>query len=230
MSNILDNSQPRSEDAAALIESKIHVEIVIDENIACPLQIERIRAAVIAAATSQGYRRGELGVRITDDITIHRINRDHLGHDYPTDVISFDYGSQDGTIEGELVASAETAATRARELGWNVEHELVLYLVHGTLHIAGLDDLNEVDRRQMRGAECQVMGDLGIETYSRFAPDTADHDTADNDTADNEAAEADIIDRDAAKHRQTSGAPNDVPTEMASRCGSTPAAAKEEPA
>ena len=172
-----------------MIESDIHVEIVTDENIVCPLAIDRIRAAVICAASSQGYRRGELGIRITDDVSIHRINRDHLGHDYPTDVISFDYGSQNGTINGELVASADTAATRAGELGWSVENELVLYLVHGTLHIAGLDDLNEADRKQMRQAERRVMRELGIETFSRFSPDIESSDTETSDIAIHGAAE-----------------------------------------
>lgn len=157
-----------------MIEPGILVEIVTDTQIECPLDDERIRAAVIMAANSQGYDRGELGVRITDDTTIHQINLEHLDHDYPTDVISFDYASQDGTIEGEMVVSIDTAQARSQELGWDCEHELILYLVHGTLHIAGLDDQREADRSRMRAAERQVMRDLGIDTFARFAPDATE--------------------------------------------------------
>jgi probable rRNA maturation factor len=158
-----------------MIEPGILVEIVTDAQIECPLDHARIRAAVIQAANSQGYHRGQVGVRITDDATIHRINVEHLDHDYPTDVISFDYRSQNGTIEGEMVVSVDTALARSRELGWALEHELTLYLVHGTLHIAGLDDQISSDRSRMRAAERQVMRDLGIETFARFAPDVAEN-------------------------------------------------------
>ena len=152
------------------MNSDLHVEIVTDPHVSSPISSLLVRAAVVAAANDQGFKRGEIGVRITDDLSIHRINLDHLGHDYPTDVISFDYGSEGTTIEGEMVVSAETAACRAADLGWPVEHELVLYIVHGTLHIAGLDDLSDSDRKQMRAAEQRVMLALGVEAITRFGP------------------------------------------------------------
>ena len=145
-------------------ESAIRVEIVIDDHISSPIDDELIRIAVATAALDQGFISGSVGVRVTDDATIHAINAQHLGHDYPTDVISFDYGSAGGQIEGELVVSVDTAIARASELGWPAHHELTLYIVHGVLHIAGLNDVDDEDRNSMRAAEARVMKLLGIAT------------------------------------------------------------------
>ncbi len=157
-------------------ESEMQVEIVIDDHVSCPIDDERIRLAVVTAAIAEGFVSGNVGVRVTDDATIHAINQQHLGHDYPTDVISFDYGSADGCIEGELVVSVDTAIKKAAEVGWPASDELTLYVVHGVLHISGLDDVADADRRVMRAAEIRVMDTLGIKAIPAVdaAVDAAD--------------------------------------------------------
>ncbi len=122
-----------------------------------------IRDAVRAAASDQGYSRGEIGVRVTDDASIHEINRRHLDHDYPTDVISFPYADDSEVLEGELVVSVETADYNASEAGWPTSNELLLYVSHGTLHIAGMDDAEAEDRNAMREAEGRVLELLGLQ-------------------------------------------------------------------
>jgi probable rRNA maturation factor len=143
----------------------------------------RIRDAVIAAAHRSGFSVGSIGVLITDDETIHRINREHLEHDYPTDVISFAYHQQLPSVEGELVASLDTAAREASSLGWTTLNELLLYVIHGTLHICGLDDQTEEARKEIRLAERQVLATLGILNASDFDPD-AEPDAVDRHRAD----------------------------------------------
>jgi len=130
-----------------------------------------VRDAVIAAARLSGFTLGSIGVLITDDETIHRINHEHLDHDYPTDVISFAYHQQSPKVEGELVASLDTAAREASVLGWTTLNELLLYVIHGTLHICGLDDQTVEARKRMRQAEQQVLASLGIFDASNFDPD-----------------------------------------------------------
>ena len=130
-----------------------------------------VRRAAIAAAASQGFTSGIIGVLITDDETIHQINREHLDHDYPTDVISFAYSKQSPRIEGELVASLDTAKREAAALEWSVLSELLLYVVHGSLHICGLEDSTDEQRIQMRHAEQRVLSELGIANSIRFAPE-----------------------------------------------------------
>lgn len=127
---------------------------------------QSIRAAVHVAALSQGYCRGQIGVLVTDDSTIHEINQRHLQHDYPTDVISFPYDRNDDEVEGELVVSVCTARRWAGEVGWDWQTELLLYVVHGTLHICGLEDTTDEQRQQMRGAERAALAQLGIRDAS----------------------------------------------------------------
>lgn len=108
---------------------------------------------------------------ITDDETIHEINRRHLDHDYPTDVISFTYDRSGSMVEGELVVSLCTARRSAAELGWDWRHELLLYVVHGTLHICGLEDSSAVERVEMRSQEQAVLQRLGISDARHYSPD-----------------------------------------------------------
>ena len=87
-------------------------------------------------------------VAVVDDPTIHRLNRERLDHDWPTDVVSFLY--DDDPLTGELIVSADTAERVAKELGWDPTAELALYVVHGTLHLLGFDDQSEEERAAMQ--------------------------------------------------------------------------------
>lgn len=126
---------------------------------------DSIVAAVTMAAQDQGFHAGSIGVLITGDDDIHRINREHLDHDYPTDVISFAYDADRdrGILEGELVVSVDTANRESAERGIDADDELLLYAIHGTLHIAGLDDRDDLSRQDMRSAEHRVLIACGID-------------------------------------------------------------------
>lgn len=102
-------------------------------------------------------RLSELSVALVDDATIAGINRQFLNHTGPTDVISFNLG---GGL-GEIVVSAERAIIVARQLRRRPHDELALYLVHGLLHLAGLDDHTPAQRRAMRAAERRCLKQLG---------------------------------------------------------------------
>ncbi|QDT06226.1 Endoribonuclease YbeY [Rubripirellula lacrimiformis] len=164
-----DAEPPSSQPPSAADVSTIQVEVAIDSQLTSDVDVAAITRAVQAAAAHRGYSQGELGVRVTDDPTIHQINAKHLNHHYATDVISFGYSDTRPVIEGEMVVSIDTAQSRADEIGWSAEHELLLYVVHGTLHIAGMDDHDEADRSEMRAAEKIVMTQLGIAEIHRFS-------------------------------------------------------------
>lgn len=168
MSSIPDSSRPDSSQPG---HDSLRITIIVDETVTSPVDQQKLQRAVAAAAADRGYHRGEIGIRVTDDTRIHQINRDHLGHDYPTDVISFAYHADKPDVEGELVVSVDTAGQRASELGWPVAHELSLYVVHGTLHITGMDDHDPSDRAEMRDAEQRIMIQLGIDDIVRFGAD-----------------------------------------------------------
>jgi len=116
-----------------------------------------ITKAIEVIASEFGWSDAEISVAVVDDPEIHRVNRQFLQHDYPTDVISFDTTESDTLLEGEIVVSVDTARRIAEENGWNGDHELLLYVVHGMLHIVGLDDKAPADIEEMRQAERHFM-------------------------------------------------------------------------
>lgn len=125
-----------------------------------PEAVSRLVSQVLAA---EGVTRATISVALVDDATIHGVNRRHLGHDWPTDVLSFPLSDPgDGGPSGELVASAEMAANTAREAGVDAWDELALYLVHGLLHLCGHDDSAAGDRAAMRCREDEILARLGL--------------------------------------------------------------------
>jgi len=154
-----------------MISVSLNIEILVDSTITAPVDRDAIAQAVRVTALSRGFTDGEIGVRVTDDKTIHEINRLHLSHDYPTDVISFEYQCDLPHIDGELVVSMDTADRRASELGWKTSNELLLYTVHGVLHLTRLDDQAPEDRREMRKAEAAILTQLGIAEIVRYGAD-----------------------------------------------------------
>lgn len=143
------------------------IEISIDSNVrdrigeyataSHSLDRPTIEAAVRAAASLGDCLDCRVGVRITNDEVIHQINREFLHHDYPTDVISFPYALAVPVVEGELIVSIDTAVVQAAEAGWSIAEELLLYVIHGTLHLVGYDDVDDSDRAAMRTAESKAM-------------------------------------------------------------------------
>lgn len=105
--------------------------------------------------TDAGFSCGRLEAAVVDDETIHRLNREYLGHDYPTDVLAFELESDaaEGLLEGSVIVSAQMASARAEEFGWTPADELALYMIHGTLHLVGYDDHETGKKRQMRRKE-----------------------------------------------------------------------------
>jgi probable rRNA maturation factor len=108
---------------------------------------------------------GVISVAIVDDQAISRLNWKYLRHRGPADVLSFpldDDLNDSGRLEGEVIVSAETAARRAPQYGWTPHEEMLLYVIHGTLHLAGYDDRTERQQAEMRRKEQEVLKGLGF--------------------------------------------------------------------
>ena len=140
------------------------IQLEINYQVEAPQDHARIKQAVRWIADQYEIPEFEVSIAIVDDPTIHEINREHLQHDYPTDVISFIFETNEetGRIEGEVVASWDTAARLAAAAKWRPEDELLLYIVHGLLHLAGLDDIEPEDEQEMRAAERDCMVALAV--------------------------------------------------------------------
>ncbi|QDV36554.1 rRNA maturation RNase YbeY [Tautonia plasticadhaerens] len=128
------------------------------------LDHDLVRAMARRALELEGIRGGSLSIAVVDDRAILEVNRAHLDHDWPTDVISFLFSEpgDPGDFSGEVVISAEMAASVASRCGLDPISEFALYLVHGVLHLCGYDDLTDEGRARMREREDEVLSALGI--------------------------------------------------------------------
>ncbi len=129
---------------------------------------EQIRAAVRAVLAMDSIQNAEMSVALVDDPTIHDVNRRFLHHDYPTDVISFPLSDSPKKLEGEIVLSIDTARREAQRVQgvWNEQNEVLLYIIHGSLHLIGFDDHEENDLLEMRKAEVACLRAVGVEPPS----------------------------------------------------------------
>jgi rRNA maturation RNase YbeY len=106
--------------------------------------------------TDYGKRVGDITYVFCSDNEILRINNQYLNHDYYTDIITFDY-SKDDVISGDLFISLETVKSNSEELGTDYDEELYRVMIHGILHLCGLNDKNPEDEKQMREKENEAL-------------------------------------------------------------------------
>ena len=115
---------------------------------------------VKAVAASYGKKVGEIAYIFVDDEEILRVNREYLQHDYYTDIITFDYTEGD-TISGDLFISLDTVRTNAEQFGKPYEEELHRVIIHGILHLCGINDKGPGEREIMEAAEDKALALLG---------------------------------------------------------------------
>ena len=113
-------------------------------------------AWVKAVAASYGKRVGEIAYIFVDDEKILEVDRQYLGHDYYTDIITFDYCEGD-VISGDLFISLDTVRTNAEQVGATYEEELHRVIIHGILHLCGINDKGPGEREIMEAAEDKAL-------------------------------------------------------------------------
>ncbi len=107
-------------------------------------------------AALHGKRVGEIGYLFCDDAKILEVNRDYLQHDYYTDIITFDYCEGD-TLNGDLVISLDTVGSNAALFGKTYDEELHRVIIHGILHLCGINDKGPGERELMEAAENEAL-------------------------------------------------------------------------
>ncbi|MGE3407802.1 MAG: rRNA maturation RNase YbeY [Pirellulales bacterium] len=122
----------------------------------------RLIEGVRAVWRAEGKTPAEINVAVVDADEIWRLNQRFLRHDYTTDVLSFCLEQSPDGLSGEIVVSADMAASMAPRFGWSIGDELLLYVIHGTLHLAGYDDQTPPDAAIMRQLEQRYLGELGV--------------------------------------------------------------------
>ena len=113
-------------------------------------------AWIKAVAQSYGKKVGEVGYMFVNDEKILERNNEYLGHDYYTDVITFDY-DEDDVVNGDIVISLDTVRTNAELFDKAYEDELYRVIIHGILHLCGLNDKGPGEREIMEKAENKAL-------------------------------------------------------------------------
>ena len=114
---------------------------------------DRVRRWITKIIESSGYHVGELHYYFCGDETLLNINRDRLGHDFYTDIVTFPLGDCKVYISSEFCISLDRIAENCLNFGRLFENELLRVIIHGVLHLIGYDDLSDDDREKMRSKE-----------------------------------------------------------------------------
>ena len=109
-----------------------------------------------AVADSYGRKVGEIGYMFVNDEKILEVNNEYLGHDYYTDIITFDYCEGD-VLNGDLVISWDTIRTNAEKFGKEYDEELHRVIIHGILHLCGINYKGPGEREIMEAAENKAL-------------------------------------------------------------------------
>ena len=112
-----------------------------------------------AVADTYGKKTGDIGYMFVDDEKILEVNNEYLGHDYYTDIITFDYDEED-VISGDLVISLDTVRTNADKFGKEYTEELNRVIIHGILHLCGINDKGPGEREIMEVDENKALAIL----------------------------------------------------------------------
>lgn len=126
----------------------------------------RIKSIASVAMQHLDVAEGELSVLLTDDATIHPLNRDWRGKDRPTDVLSFSQLEGEPIpgvplMLGDVIISLETAKRQADERGHSLDQEVQILLVHGIVHLLGYDHEVESEAEEMEAIEREIHGLIG---------------------------------------------------------------------
>jgi len=145
---------------------------IADEQSFWTIDARRLRLAVERILAEASISRAEVSVALVDDPTIQKLNQRYLRHDWPTDVLSFVLERSADHLDGQIVVSAETARGEAARYGWSADDELLLYVIHGALHLVGYDDTTPERQAAMREKEQTSLEHFGLklhwDTSSRF--------------------------------------------------------------
>ncbi len=131
-----------------------------------PVDVDQVRRAAAAVLSAEGREDTHLSVAVVDDAHMADLHEQYSGIPGATDVLAFPLGddthdagdSGPPPLLGEVVVSVDTAVREAKERGLSTERELLLYVMHGTLHLLGYDDHDPEERRRMHQRQEELLG------------------------------------------------------------------------
>ena len=129
--------------------------------------LDKVAAATLSYLDAAA---GDITLVFTGNEIIQRLNKEFMGVDQPTDVLSFPNGEQDietaRTYYGDIVLSIPLAEGQAKEGGHSLKEELTLLIIHGILHLMGFDHSSQEKRQRMWAIQDEILNLLGCEIVS----------------------------------------------------------------
>ncbi len=101
---------------------------------------------------------------------IKPINKEYLGHNYSTDIITFNYSGENYTLDGEIFISLDDASLFAKKYNVSLENEILRLIIHGFLHMVGYDDKVEKDKKKMKRLENSLVNKY-LNSINKFTID-----------------------------------------------------------
>lgn len=145
--------------------AKHDILMAVDPRLESRVEREELRALAGRVLEAESVPTSELGIVVTDDEQVRKLNSRYAGEDKVTDVLSFslregeEFVSPDATERlGEVIISLETADRQASEAGHPLTDEMAHLLVHGILHLLGYDHTEPDEERDMRAREDALLG------------------------------------------------------------------------
>lgn len=145
-----------------MVETQADIQIFNQTALELPVSLDIFKkiAAHITDKERCGFKL--LEVVYVDEEKILTINREHLDHDYVTDIITFRYDDNDQEIEGTLFCCAPRIKEQAREFDESEKREFFRIYTHGLLHLAGYEDKTDPQKQQMRNKENAYLELIGL--------------------------------------------------------------------
>jgi len=116
----------------------------------------KISAWIKKVAETHGFRVGDVAYIFCSDEHMLSVNKEYLHHDYYTDIITFDY-TEENRISGDIFISLETVSSNAEKFGTSYDDELHRVIIHGILHLCGINDKTPEERKTMEGFEDEAL-------------------------------------------------------------------------
>jgi probable rRNA maturation factor len=151
----------------------LHIAVQDDHDYLNEKQMQQVKDLLQFAADQMKVGNAELSLTFVDNPTIHKINLEYRGKDYPTDVISFALeeiteeevpiiGEDVPRVLGDIIVSVPKAVSQAEEYGHSFEREIGFLIVHGFLHLLGYDHMEKADEQEMFALQEDILNKFGL--------------------------------------------------------------------
>lgn len=131
-----------------------------------PIESQRVKAWIGEVVERHGKTVGELYYYFCSDEKLLEINKERLGHDFYTDIVTFPLTDCETVLSSEFCISIDRIKENAETFGRSYESELHRVIIHGVLHLIGFDDLTDEEEKEMREQE-----EISLELYKTMAND-----------------------------------------------------------